>query len=182
MKQTFIAKVKNSDIGWVRSALGHLYEFDTVYQRERMVQHFFDLRDTDCKTVIGKTSRPKSQEALGMYFGAVVPATAMDSKELTYDVNQIYDDWMEYKRQGKVTDTLFEATDQMLRLEFHYGWTGTLEGGRQKYAKTLEDRDNEELLVLIEKVMEWRNEQGYPFIDVERYKKERDDAPTKSVQ
>lgn len=44
---------------------------------------------------------------------------------------------------------------------------------------SLNDKDNEELLKLIDKVSDWRKENGYQFINPDEYKEDRDSAKLK---
>lgn len=179
MKQTFINKIQKRTIREYMRALEYLYEFNSPYQLQRMARQFFDLAGKNTRTVISKSTKDKSQNALGMYYGAIVPACIMDYRELKYIPEQIYDDFKRYCQFGviKDKDEAIDAMDNSLRKEFFYGLTVDLPTGDiQRYPKSLKEADSEALEQLIERVMDWRNEQGYPFIDVEAYKELKDSA------
>lgn len=112
----------------------------------------------------------KTRTALGFYFGGLVRAQVMDDKGLHYNPDDLRNDWQQYRKQGKVNLTDFDNADTALRIEFHYDWIKDLKGQKVKVAKELKDKDNGDLLKFIDKVMAWRAEQGYPYLDIEIYK------------
>lgn len=153
-----------------------IFKPETEYQIDRLAMYLRDFIGKPLKLVITRTRRPKSAEALGMYFGAIVPAVAMDILDLSYDVEKIYSDYRYYRDIRKITQKQLSLTDKMLRLEWHYEYTRTIEGNFQKIPKDLATQDNGALLMLIDKVMEWRAQQGYPYIDIEKYKELKNSA------
>lgn len=153
-----------------------LFLFETPYQVDRMSSFLNGLRGKDIKIVVSKTRRPKSREALGMYWGAIVPATAMDIANLEYDVEKIYEDYRYYRKLGKIGQKNLDVADTMLRLEWHYHYTRRVDGKLYRLPKDLSSEDNGTLLDLIDKVMEWRAQNGYAYIDIEKYKNRRDSA------
>lgn len=151
-----------------------LFEPETTYQIDRLADFLRSFVKKPFKLVISSTRRAKTREALGMYFGAIVPATAMDSLDLPYDVERIYDDFRYYRKLGKMSQKHLDITDDMLRVEWHYSYIKRIDGKLYRIPKELSNQDNGALLMLIEKVMEWRAQNGYPYIDVEKYKERRD--------
>lgn len=143
------------------------------YQIDRIALCLKSFVKKPYKLVIAPTNRPKTREALGMYWGALVPACAMDSVNLPYGTN-IYDDYKHHRQQGKISAKHLDLADTMLRLEWHYAYARDIRGKMTKVPKDLSNHDNGALLQFIEKIMEWRIENGYPFIDVEKYKEWRD--------
>lgn len=155
-----------------------VFKFETPYQIDRLKDYLSGLKDKRFKLVITPQSRPKTREALGLYFGALVRATAMDMLHLTYDPEKIPDDWQYYKKLGKVKQKHFDAADDTLRLEFHYNYTRMLDGKVVRVPKTLSDHDNAVLLQFIDRIMDYRIQNGFPYIDIEKYKQWRDSAIT----
>lgn len=153
-----------------------IFKFETGYQIDRLADHLRSFIGKPLKLVIARTRRAKSTEALGMYFGAIVPATAMDTMGLSYDVEKIYEDYRFYRGQGRIGQKHLNVADTMLRIEWHYQYTQTVEGKLHRIPKDLSTQDNGALLALIDKVMEWRIQNGYPYIDIEKYKERRDRA------
>ncbi len=151
--------------------LCQIFDFEHTYQAERLATKIRYLGGKKFKLKIKEETKKKSREALGFYFGAICRATAMDSLELKYDPEQIPGDWREYRKNGKITPQNADDADLMLRLEFFYEWKKNLAGEDVKVPKSLSDKDNPELLILIDKVMEYRIENGYPYLDVEKYNK-----------
>lgn len=174
-KQTFIVKAKAVSA----SLLKELFVFETPYQIDRMSAQLKELSGKYVKILIGKTSRPKTEEALGMYFGAIVPATAMDMLNLSYDPANLYEDYRLYKQRGLIGQKQLDGADDMLRIAFHYRITRTIKGGLYRIPKELKTQDNGPLLELIDKCMQWRSENQYPFIDIEIYKQGLNSAKTK---
>lgn len=156
--------------------LQRIFKAETPQQYDRLSLYLRTFIGKNFKLVVSPTRKAKTREALGMYFGAIVPATAMDKLELPYDVEKIYEDYRYYRKQGKIGQRQLDAVDDMIRLEWHYNYTRRLDGKVYRTPKDLANHDNQALLQLIEKVMEWRAENGYPYIDVEKYKERRDSA------
>lgn len=155
-------------------ALMEIFTFDTPYQVDRMSRFIRESKGKNIKVEITPVSRPKSRESLGFYFGALVTATAMDTLSLSYDSEKIYQDYTYYRQNKKIGQRDLDIADEMLRLEWHYNYTRRIDGKSHRIPKALADQDNAAMLALIEKVMEWRTENGYPYIDIEKYKLERD--------
>lgn len=153
-----------------------IVDTETPYQIDRLSQYLKTFEGKPFKLVITPTKRPKSKEALGMYFGCLVPATALDMLDLPYDVEKVYDDFNFYKGVNKIHNRHLLEADEMLRLEWHYTYSRRLNGTLTRIPKDLSTESNGALLMLIEKIMEWRSQNGYPLIDVEKYKERRDRA------
>lgn len=168
---TYHLKVKESS----GKALAELFDFDSPYQVDRVSTFLRKFKGKPIKVVISPTKRPKSREALGYYFGALVPATAMDTTGLKYHSETIYEDYKFWRSKGLISAKHLEVADTMLRLEWHYEYTRRIDGKVYRLPKDLAMQDNGALLDLINKVMEWRAENGYQHIDVEMYKTKRDD-------
>lgn len=154
----------------------NIFKPETDYQIDRLAAYLRTFIGKPLKLTVSNTLRPKSREALGMYFGAIVPATAMDTEGLAYNTESIYEDYRYYRQKGKMSQKHLEVADTMLRLEWHYEYTRRVDGKLYRLPKELGNKDNGALLSLIDKVMEWRNQNGYPYIDIEKYKKQRDSA------
>lgn len=153
-----------------------LFDFPLPHQAERLATHIRKLAGKDFKIIIKETRRPKTKTALGFYFGGIVRAMAMELKNLPYDPDQIVDDWREHRRAGRVDLDDVDIVDTMLRLEFHYKWIKTMDGQKVKIPKDLADKDNGILLQYISRIMDWRAENGLPYINPEEYKANRDSA------
>lgn len=85
-KDTFILKIKDEiETDKAVEAIKTLFDFETPYQGQRLVSFILQLRGQFVRMVLGKARKPKTQTALGFYFGALLPATCMDFKGLEYD-------------------------------------------------------------------------------------------------
>jgi len=157
--------------------LAQLFDFSlNGYQCERLANHLRKIGGGYMKLSIKEMARPKSREALGFLWGAIYRATAMELKNLSYDPDQISDDWRRYRKEGKITLDDADVADTMLRLEFFYKYAMMIGGKKVRIPKDLHDKDNPELLQYIDRIMQWRIENGLPYIDPEKYKKNRDSA------
>lgn len=157
-------------------SLLEVFTFDTPYQVDRLSLFLREFRGKNIKLEITPQKRPKTREALGFYFGALVTATALDTAGLSYDPEKIYEDYRYYRQHKKIGQRELDIADEMLRLEWHYNYTRRIDGKAHRIPKALADQDNAALLTLIDKAMEWRSENGYPYIDIEKYKEYRDSA------
>ena len=174
-KQTFFLTAKA-----VRgSEIRELFGFASPYQIDRMAEHLKGLNGKRIRVEIAASSRPKTEEALGMYFGAIVPATAMDRLGLSYKSETIYQDYVYWKNEKKISQIHLDAVDDSFRVEYHFRYTRTLKGKPYRIPKELSTQDNAALLELIDKCMAWRAENGYPDIDIESYKTKRESAELK---
>ncbi len=151
-KLTFFLTAKNVEGRDIKELFG----FSSPYQIDRMAHHLKGLNGKRIRVVISASSRPKTEEALGMYFGAIVPATAMDMKNLTYKSETIYEDYRYWKDQNKIGQQQLDGVDDMYRVAFHFRYTRTLEGNPYRIPKELSTQDNAALLELIDKCMAWR--------------------------
>lgn len=153
--------------------LCELFGFELGYQAERMATRIRNLAGKKFSLNLTQEEKKKSRNALGFYFGGLIRAQVMDDKDLRYDPNAIPDDWKEYRRRGLVSLTDCDNTDLAFRLEFHYEWIKDLQGRPVKVAKGLAEEDNEALKKLIDNVQLWRDEQEYPKLNIDEYKKKR---------
>lgn len=153
--------------------LMQLFDFEMGHQAERLATRIRNLAGKKFHIKLMEDEPEKSLEALGMYFGGLVRAQVMDDKDLFYNAEDLSGDWREYRRLGKVTLTDFDDADVALRLEFFYEWKKTLGGHQIRVPKRLEDKSNPELRKFIDDVMKWREGQGYPYLDCEKYKVKR---------
>lgn len=151
--------------------IAQIFDFELSHQCERLATTIRNLAGQRFAIYLKKSKRPKTKTALGFYFGGLVRAQVMDDKDLHYNPENIPDDWINYRKQGKVNLTDFDNADIALRLEFLYDWKKTLSGDSVRVAKELKDKDNGELLKFIDKIMLWREENGYPYLDIVKYKK-----------
>lgn len=158
-----------------------IFKPETAYQIDRLSSYLRTFTGKPLKLVISPTRRPKTREALGMYFGALCPATAMDMLNLAYNTETIYEDFKYHRKKGKIGQKHLDVADNMLRLEWHYQYMQRIDGKVHRVPKDLAMQDNGALLQFIEKVMEWRAENGYPYIDVEKYKERRDSGELLTV-
>lgn len=148
-----------------------LFDFELTHQAERLATRLRQLEGEHFSVRLSPEKRKKTRTALGFYFGGLVRAQVMDDKELHYDPDDIPSDWLNYRKLGKVNLDDFDNADVALRLEFFYEWKTTLKGDKIRIPKELKDKDNAELRKFIDDVMHWRDSQGYPFLDIESYKK-----------
>ena len=154
--------------------LDKMFDFELPHQCERLANSFHKLRGKAFKLHIKESIRPKSLEALGFLYGGIYRAMVMESKGLMFDPEKIPENWTEYRRKGFVKSSDVDEIDTMLRLEFHYEHVKTLKGELTRVPKDLSSRGNKELLEYIDKIMEWRGENGYKYLDIEKYKQNRD--------
>jgi hypothetical protein len=175
LNETFLLKGKEHKER-ITPILCQLFDFELGHQAERLSNKIRGLSNKKFRLTIKEEKRKKTREALGFYFGGIVRACVMDSKGLRYDPEQIPWDWTEYKKKKLVSLNDIDNMDTQLRIEFFYEWKKTLRGETIKLPKQLSDKDNPELIKLIDNVMEWRIENGYPYLDVEKYKENRDGA------
>lgn len=157
----------------ITPALVQLFNFELPHQAERLATRIRSLTGKKFSIKLVAEKRKKTRTALGFYFGGLVRAQVMDDKKLFYNPDNIPDDWINYRKNGIVTLENFDNADTALRLEFFYDWKTTLRGDKIRTPRELSDKDNGELLKFIDHIMLWREEQGYPFLDIERYKKKR---------
>lgn len=159
---------------FVTEDLLRIFTPETGYQIDRLADYLRKFIGKPLKLVITGARRQKTAQALGCYFGACVPATAMDALGLDYNPDSITEDYRYYKGLGKIAQKHLNAADNMLRLEWHYEYVWRIDGEAYRLPKALSTEDNGALLALIDKVMDWRNQNGYPYIDIEKYKARRD--------
>lgn len=162
----------------VSPLLVQLFDFldGSGYQCERLAEFLRKLSGRYIKLTIEEKVRPKSREALGFYFGCIIRATALEVKMLKYDPDNLARDYRDYRKKGFVCLKDLDNADKMLRMEFYNEEILTFGGIYKRIPKALADKDNPELRELINKIQLWRDEQGLPILDPERYKTERDSA------
>lgn len=154
----------------IASLLVQLFGFEGDYQIGRLAEYIKSLAGQKFTASFKAEKQKKTRTSLGFYFGAIVPATALELKELYYEPTYIRENWREYVKQKKVTPALLETADTMLRLEFFYEYARTIKGDMVRIPKELKDKDNPELLEFIDKIMNWRMENQLQFLDIDAYK------------
>lgn len=137
------------------------------YNRARLIEFVKEAPSEDFRFEITDTSRPKSDELLGYYWGAILPAIICHNKNLPYHFLNVKD----YLKQKKITKDEIDEMHWTLMTEFRPMMVFDLKSGRPiKQRGEMSKMNNRAAGEYIDEVTEWMSSNGIGVPDPSEYK------------
>ena len=150
------------------------FEF-SAWNKARLLDFIKDC--LEFKLTIEKKSKPKSEQALGMYFANILPSIIAHDKGLVHK-GQILNNPLAVKdliSQRRISWQEVQSKHRDIMVTFRPDMaTNILTGETYRIGQELKDKNNTELVALITEILEALEPQGYEFGDAEEYKALRD--------
>ncbi|MEK7578145.1 MAG: hypothetical protein AAB456_00270 [Patescibacteria group bacterium] len=158
---------------WGRiSNLGAGFTFEH-YNRSRLLDWSRERRGQEVKIELTDKSKPKSEELLGYYYGAVLPAIVAHNKNIPFDPLNL-DDLL---KQGRITRAEIDDLHYALMTEFRPIMFYDLKNQPQKQRGEMKFMDNREAALYVNEVTEWMASNGMTVPDPVKFKEFYNRAP-----
>lgn len=153
------------------------FNFDSPYSRLNFLSFAKKFAGQPIKLTLEEKVKPKSQQALGYYWGGIIPAIIAHDKGLLHrgalkNNPFILEDLIKSK---KIKRDEIEEKHRDIMFTFRPDLVIDLKTGiKHRAGQELKKNNNTYLIELITEIIEAFEPQGYEFSDVERYKLARD--------
>lgn len=135
-------------------------------------------------TLIIKLRKRKSRNALGYYWGGILPAIIAHNKNLVHKGQLEHNPFIfaELIKEKKITKNEIDNLHRDIMFTFRPDIVKDLKTGKiHKVGQQLKENDNQYLIELITEICEAYEPQGYEFGEAETYKKNRDNPRLKII-
>jgi len=155
---------------WAKST-GKSFIF-SPYNKAKFLDFLSSIIGEEFLLEIIKKPRPKSEQILGYWWGAILPVYIAHNKGLQVKIEAL-DELLKTK---VITPQEIEDAHNTLLTEFSPLWVDDIKGKPTKQRGEMKKMNNPQVMELITDVLNWFADNGYPIPDPEEYKAVKNSA------
>lgn len=164
MKKVFLGKITKDGLAFSE---GNKVRLNALSQ---------DMEGEKVRVTIESVQRPKTEQALGFYWGALLPCYVAHRKDLISEASLLTNPFLlrELMKQKKITSEEVNSVHRTFMYEFSPKYVRSLTGKVHKERGEMKKMNNTELINYCTVVLDYFIENGIPVPNTEEYKYFRD--------